>query len=214
MIEKIYLYPIWLRVWHWLNAITFLTLIITGLDLQYADPDIQFIPFETAVTWHNAAGILLIILFIIFIIGNIVTRNSKFYRIKRKKFLKKMKKQFRYYVYGVFKKEETPYPVTKKRKFNPLQLVSYVGAMYILIPLVIISGIALLFPQMIVTDVFGWSGIHLTDLLHIISGFALSIFMVIHIYFCTFGHTATSNFKGMIDGHHHVHIIEDEEDEE
>ena len=124
-----------------------------------------------------------------------------------------MMKQFRFYVYGVFKKEDPPYPVTKKRKFNPLQLVSYVGAMYILMPLVIISGLALLFPEIIVTDVFGWSGIHLTDLLHIIAGFMLSLFMIIHIYFCTFGHTVTSNFKGMIDGYHHVHIDEDEDED-
>jgi thiosulfate reductase cytochrome b subunit len=214
MSEKIYLYPIWLRSWHWLNALAFLTLIVTGLDLQYADPDVQFIPFNIAVTWHNVAGITMILLFIMFLVGNISTGNSKFYRIKRKKFPKKMMKQFRYYVYGVFKKEKTPYPVTKKRKFNPLQLVSYVAVMYVLMPLVIITGVALLYPEMIVENVFGWSGIHLTALLHIIVGFALSLFMVIHIYFCTFGHTVTSNFKGMIDGYHHVHIVEDDDENE
>lgn len=214
MSEKIYLYPIWLRIWHWLNALVFITLIITGLDLQYADPEMQFISFDVAVTWHNISGVMLIVLFVIFIFGNIFTRNSKFYRIKRKKFLKKMIKQFRYYVYGVFKKEKTPYPVTKKRKFNPLQLVSYVVVMYILMPLVIITGVALLYPEMIVMDVFGWSGIHLTDLLHIIVGFSLSLFMIIHIYFCTFGHTVSSNFKGMIDGYHHIHNIEEEDEEE
>lgn len=213
MIQKIYLYPVWLRLWHWLNVLAFLVLIVTGLNLQYADPSVQFFRFDVAVTWHNVAGISLVVFYIVFIMGNIFTRNSKFYRIKRKNFLRKLMKQFRFYTYGMFKKEDPPFPITKKRKFNPLQLASYVGVMYILMPLVIISGFGLLFPEIVVIDVFGMSGLHLTDLLHITTGFLLSIFMIIHIYFCTFGHTVTSNFKGMIDGFHHVHIDEAEDEE-
>ncbi|MCF8348555.1 MAG: hypothetical protein K9G61_07045, partial [Bacteroidales bacterium] len=60
----------------------------------------------------------------------------------------------------------------------------------------------LIFPEFIVPNVFGFSGIHLTGLVHIISGFGLSIFLCIHLYFCTIGKTPTSNFKSMIDGYH------------
>jgi len=69
-------------------------------------------------------------------------------------------------------------------------------------PILIISGLALLYPEVIIFNIFGISGIHLTDLVHVSSGFLLSIFMIIHIYFCTFGKTAFSNFKGMINGYH------------
>ena len=32
-----YLYPFWLRLWHWINALLFLTLIVTGLSMLDAD---------------------------------------------------------------------------------------------------------------------------------------------------------------------------------
>jgi len=51
----------------------------------------------------------------------------------------------------------------------------------------------------------GVSGLHLTDLFHIFIGFLISVFMFIHIYFCTIGKTPLSNFKGMINGYHEVH---------
>ena len=32
-----YLYPKWIRVWHVLNAMLFLIIIVTGLSMQYTD---------------------------------------------------------------------------------------------------------------------------------------------------------------------------------
>jgi len=44
------------------------------------------------------------------------------------------------------------------------------------------------------------SGLLVTDLLHIIMGFLMSIFMFVHIYFSTFGKTPLSNFRAIITG--------------
>jgi thiosulfate reductase cytochrome b subunit len=52
---------------------------------------------------------------------------------------------------------------------------------------------------------FWSSGLHLIDLFHIIVGFLVSLFMVVHIYFCTIGSTPLSNFKSMINGYHEGH---------
>ena len=65
--------------------------------------------------------------------------------------------------------------------------MTYVLAMYVAFPLLIISGIGLLFPEITITKFFGVSGLILTDILHITMGFFLSIFMIIHIYTCTLG---------------------------
>ena len=46
--------------------------------------------------------------------------------------------QGRYYAFGVFKGEETPYPATAREKFNPLQKFSYIAVQFILTP--IMSG--------------------------------------------------------------------------
>lgn len=200
--EKLYLYPVWLRIWHWINAFLFIVLIATGLSLQYAGESRGLVRFDLAVRYHNIAGIILTVSFVFFLFGNWLTPNGRFYKIKRKGLTDRLIRQLRYYTYGVFKHEKPPYPVSEKRKFNPLQKVSYVLVMYVMMPVIIITGFALLFPEVNLENVFGVSGIYLTDLLHIVTGFALSVFMIVHIYFSTFGKTVWSNFKSMFTGWH------------
>lgn len=202
MADKLYFYPVWIRIWHWINGLMFLLLIVTGLSMQYASPDYPLIRFDLAVSVHNIAGIIVTIAYFVFVIGNLVTSNGKFYTFKLSEIFVQLKLQIIYYTFGIFKHSPAPFPLSESRKFNPLQKVSYVFAMYAFVPVLIISGLGLLFPEIIIPKVFGISGIHLTDLIHIISGFVLSVFMVIHIYFCTIGKTPTSNFRSMINGWH------------
>ena len=199
-----YLYPKWIRIWHVINALMFLILIITGLSMQYTDKEnaSYVVGFAKAVRWHNFAALVLVLSYILFVTGNILTNNGRYYRIGRKDFLSNLVKQFKYYSSGMFKGEKHPFPVTEERKFNPLQKLTYVLAMYVAVPLLIISGIGLLLPEITITTFFGISGLILTDILHITMGFFLSVFMVIHIYTCTLGAKPTSLFWGMISGYH------------
>jgi len=205
MTEKLYLYPIWLRIWHAINALMFLTLLVTGLSLQYSNQEFMLIRFDYAVTYHNIAGIILAINYLIFILGNFTTGNSRFYHLKLKGLLQKLIKQANYYMFGTFKGEHTPFPVNANRKFNPLQKVAYVATMYVFVPIMIITGLALLFPETIVENVFNLSGIYLTALLHGIVSVLLLLFLVIHLYFSTMGKTPSSNFKSIVNGYHESH---------
>jgi thiosulfate reductase cytochrome b subunit len=162
------------------------------------------IHFDYAVSIHNISGVILAISYFIFFVANFITGNLKYYRIKFNGFLKKLIIQFRFYTKGIFKHEIAPFPLTEKRKFNPLQKLTYVGMMYIIFPLIIISGIAMLFPQIIYNKIFGIPGIVLTDLTHVIAGFLGSIFMIIHIYFCSIGTKPSSNFKSIVSGYHEI----------
>ncbi|RXQ96480.1 cytochrome B [Ancylomarina salipaludis] len=200
--EKIYLYPVWLRIWHAFNALGILVLIYTGLNMQFAKPGFELIRFDLAVTLHNYAGIIVSISYLAFFIGNIVTSNSKYYKIKPKGLRKRLFKQIRYYTYGMFKNEEAPYPISEKRKFNPIQKYTYVVVMYLMVPIIIITGIALLLPELIIEEVYVLSGIFLTALLHAIIGFLISIFLIIHLYFATIGKKPLSNFKSILTGWH------------
>lgn len=47
----------------------------------------------------------------------------------------------------------TSFPATTQSKFNPLQQVAYVGVMYGLLPLLLLTGLLCLYPQA-VGDVF------------------------------------------------------------
>jgi thiosulfate reductase cytochrome b subunit len=199
-----YLYPKWIRAWHILNAILFIILIVTGLSMQYTGKKdyVLVVGFEAAVRWHNVAAIILTINYIFYVAGNLITRNGRYYRVRREGFLSDLFKQLKYYSWGMFRGEKHPFPVTMERKFNPLQKLAYILTMYLALPLVIVSGFGLLFPEIVVTRFFGVSGMILTDLLHITMGFFLSLFLIIHVYTCTLGSKPTTLFRGMITGYH------------
>lgn len=199
-----YLYPKWVRLWHLINALLFITLIVTGISMQYTGKNnpVYMVGFAKAVKWHNFAAVLLTANYIFYILGNAFTANGDYYRIERKNFIKDLVTQMKYYGWGMFKGEKHPFPISLQRKFNPLQKFSYILAMYVGMPLLIISGFGLLFPEITLNKFFGISGQVLTDILHISMGFILSIFMIIHVYTCTLGSKPFSLFKGMITGYH------------
>ena len=188
-----------------MNALFFLVLIATGLSMQYSNPDNPVISFPIAVKMHNIGGIGLSLNYLVFLVGNAVSGNGKQYRLVMKGLGKRLRQQLHHYLIGIFKKEEPPFPVTEARKFNPLQAVSYAMAMYVGLPVLMITGWGLLFPETVVKSFSGFGGILLTDLLHVITGFIMSVFMIVHIYMCTIGTKPGSNFRSMITGWHEGH---------
>lgn len=203
--NKIYLYPLWLRIWHGINALGIILLIITGIRLQYSDLRLLSMDFGTAVQMHNISGVVVTLNYFVFIIGNLITPNKKYYRIKPKGLVKRVRKQANYYLTGLFKGEEAPFPISEKRKFNPLQKYSYIFVMYFFVPLAIFTGIALLFPELIIEEVYAVSGVFLTALLHGSVGFLISVFLIIHLYVASIGKNPLDNFRSIINGYHDVH---------
>ncbi|HAQ19544.1 MAG TPA: hypothetical protein DCR40_09980 [Prolixibacteraceae bacterium] len=201
--EKIYFYPVWLRIWHGINALGIIILIITGISMQ-SSLDSPLIGFSLAVNLHNITGIVILLSYLFFFIGNIVTKNGKYYLIKAKGFFQNPIKQSVYYAWGMFHGSKPPFPLSQKRKFNPLQKYFYVLVMYIAVPIVIITGIALLFPELIIEEAYGFSGLFLTAILHSAVGFFISIFLIIHIYMSSIGKSPFDNFKSIISGWHHL----------
>ncbi len=205
METKLYLYPGLIRLWHVLNALLIITLIVSGLSMQYSDPLKPYIPFDMAVSLHNIAGFILLFNYSLFIIANTISKNGRHYRIQLKGLKDRLLVQFRYYTYGVFKNEPAPFPVTKKMKFNPIQQVTYFMTMYIMMPLLFLTGLPMLFSGALVRQLIGTKAFFVTDIFHITVGFFLSIFLIIHLYFCTFGAKPYSNFKSIVTGYHEGH---------
>ncbi len=202
--NKIYFYPLWLRIWHAINALGIVILIITGINMQYSNPGFELINFNLAVNLHNIAGILVTLNYLLFFFGNLMTSNKKYYRLKIKGLFKRLNLQIVYYISGLFKNQPTPFPLSEKRKFNPMQKVSYLLVMYIFVPGLIITGLALLFPETIIENVYSASGIFLTAVLHASLGFFVSIFLIVHLYVATIGKNPLNNFKSIINGYHDI----------
>jgi len=203
--QKIYFYPVWLRIWHGFNAIGILILIITGISMQSSVEASQLIGFKLIIDLHNIAGILVTLSYFLFFIGNLVTPNGKYYIVKPKGFLKRPIQQAYYYAWGMFHGMKPPYPISEKRKFNPLQKYAYIMVMYLAVPAVIITGFALLFPEIIIDRVYAFSGVFVTAVFHSAMGFFISIFLMIHLYIASIGKSPVENFKSIITGWHQLH---------
>ena len=202
--NKIYFYPLWLRIWHGINALGILILIITGISMN-SGFEKSAISFKLIITLHNYAGVIVFLNYGLYIIGNLFTNNKRFYIVKPKNFLKRPIKQAYYYVWGMFHGMEAPYPLSKKRKFNPLQKYFYILVMYLAVPLVIITGIGLMFPELIFNKIYDISGVLITAVIHSAMGFFISIFLIIHLYVATIGKSPLDNFKSILNGWHHVY---------
>lgn len=201
--SKIYFYPLWLRIWHSVNALCIIVLIITGFLMHYGIHG-DLINFYLIVKFHNYTGIILALNYLVFFSGNIVFGNKRFYRLKIKGWLQRIVKQSEYYAFGMFKGQQSPFPLSEKRKFNPLQKFSYFFSMYLVLPLIIISGIALLYPEIIVEEIYDVSGVFLTALFHAALGFIILMFLIVHVYAASIGKNPLQNYKSIINGWHEL----------
>ena len=90
-----YLYPVWIRIWHLLNAVLFLVLLVTGLIIYFNGAG-----HAGAIKWHNAAAVALLADYVLFIAGNALSGNGKYYRPGKKNFMGDLVIQSRYYRKG------------------------------------------------------------------------------------------------------------------
>ncbi len=200
MTVRINSYPLWLRLWHWSNALLFLLLVVTGISLHFASPDAAFIPFKDALVFHNVGGILMSGFYLAFLVGNAVTGNGRYYLPKRDNFIRDMWKQMVFYGIGIFRGDPHPFPASRTRKFNPLQQLTYLFVMYGAMPILIITGFLFLFPEYGPDKVMGMGGIWPVAVLHYVIGFLLTVFLAGHLYLITTGETITSELQKMMTG--------------
>lgn len=202
MSERIYLLPVWIRLWHWTNALLIITLAITGISLHFADPKLPLVEFSLAARIHDLAGIALVAVYTLFVIANIVSGNWWQYVPKPPGVLERCWIQTKWYCWGIFKGEPHPYRVSEETNFNALQAISYWVIMYMILPVMLLTGIIFLVPEFAPDRVFGFDGLLPVAILHYVTGAAIMMFMIVHIYLGTTGQTATSMFKTMLTGWH------------
>ncbi len=206
MSTRHYLYPLWVRIWHWLNALTFLVLIPTGISMHFADVDRPIvISFQLATYIHNVAGVVLTDLWLFFAFMNIVSGNWRHYVPPLKGLIERLYLQIRFYLVGIMRGEPHPFPANKKCKFNPMQQLAYDAVMFGLVPLICVTGVLLLLPDLLPGKILGIGSVWIMAVGHTILAFFGSIFLLVHVYLGSTGDTLTSLLKGMITGWHEEH---------
>ncbi len=197
-IERIYLYTRFERFWHWAQAFLIIFLMVTGLEIHGT---YRLLGFKKAVELHNAMGIGWLVLYVFILFWQFTTGQWKHYIPTTKKLVNVA----RYYIYGIFKGEEHPFPKSEGSKHNPLQRLTYLGIAMVLIPLQVITGV--LYYTYNHWQETQWAfSLGTISLLHMAGAYALLAFLVVHIYMTTTGHTLWSHMKAMCTGWEEVPV--------
>jgi thiosulfate reductase cytochrome b subunit len=190
--------PLWLRIWHGLQALLFLGLIATGLNMHYAGSAWALIPFSMSVRAHNICGVATAALWVVFVIWNAASGRMRHYKPQDIHVIHSLVIQIRYYAYGMFRGD--PPPISPGLRNNHVQQLTYTGVMYILMPVSIASGVLLLFPILAPERALGRAGLWPMAMLHLGAGYLLTLFLIVHIYLATTGETFFSLYREILTG--------------
>jgi thiosulfate reductase cytochrome b subunit len=202
---RIYVHPLPVRIWHWINALGFVTMIVTGLQIRYVGL-IDVASFRTAVLAHNAAGFVLIANFFVWLAFYLFTDKITVYHpdLNPTRQFRRSIRQMWYYGYGIFKGEPNPHHISVHEKFNAMQGMTYQVIMLLLVPLQFYTGLLLWdvdrFSRMI--DLLG--GVRVVDTAHVLIFIFFLAFVFVHPYLASLGHTRSAHFTAMITGYEEV----------
>ena len=130
----IYLYSRYERLWHWLQGLLIIVLLLTGFEIHEG---FTLFGFHQAVNVHNFVGLTWLIAFAFFVFWIFTTGEWKQYIPTTRKMLAVA----HYYAYGIFRGQAHPVPKRKEAKHNPLQRLTYLSLAAFLLPFQMITGL-------------------------------------------------------------------------
>lgn len=194
--KKVYVYKAYERFWHWAQALLIFLLAVTGFEVH---DSFTLFGFELAVTLHNMAAVIFIVLMIFTIFWHFTTGEWRQYIPTTRN----LKAQVEYYITGIFRNAPHPTRKTALSKLNPLQRLVYLGLKVVFIPLMVVTGLVYMFYRYPVAgkiESLNIQSIEPIAVVHTLGAFIMLAFVVVHLYLITTGHTITSNLKAMITG--------------
>ena len=200
--HRIYLNPTPVRIWHWLNAFGIVTLTVTGIQIRWPEFLNIFGTYKAAVSLHNTAGIVVSVSYILWIIYYIFVSGSllKIYVPTVDDLKYGLFRQAIFYFFFYFFGRPNPHHPTPDNKFNPLQKVTYLMIMLVLLPLVIVTGFLIMNIGPLREVIISIGGLKILDGLHYLTACCFTAFLFIHIYLATLGHTPFAHTKSMWTG--------------
>jgi thiosulfate reductase cytochrome b subunit len=198
-VRKVYMYSIYERQWHWLQTVAIFGLLFTGLVIHRPTLFSMF-DFRFVVLVHNALAVLLVINAALSAFYHFVSGEIRQFLPRPYGFFDQAFAQAKYYLSGIFKGEPHPIEKTPDRKMNPLQQVTYLMILNVLLPLQILTGAMMWgaqhFPQ--ITEQLG--GLPFLAPFHTLIAWLFATFIVMHVYLTTTGHTPLASIKAMMLG--------------
>jgi len=195
--SRVYIFKRFERFWHWSQAVLIILMLITGFEVHGS---FAALGWQKAANLHTMAAWALITLWAFAIFWHFTTGEWKQYIPTTEKVVAVM----RYYAFGIFDpKAHHPFRTTQLTKHNPLQRLAYLFVKLFISPLIWISGLLYLYYHDLGAYGIGnQDGVQLGAIAvaHTLAAFLMLIFLIVHVYFATTGHTPLAHIKAMITG--------------
>lgn len=198
-VREVYMYTVYEREWHWMQTILILGLIFTGLVIHRPQM-FRLFNFDFVVYVHNAMALLLILNAALALFYHVASGEIRQYLPQPRGFFSQMVQQARYYLYGIFRGEPHPFEKMPERKLNPLQQLTYLAILNVLLPLQIITGILMWGAQQWPDLTAQLGGLPFLAPFHTLIAWFFATFIVMHVYLTTTGHTPLANIRAMMFG--------------
>ena len=208
--EPVYMYTVYERLWHWLQTLVILALLGTGLVIHAPD-FFGWFAFDWVVGVHNVLAVILVVNAVLAAFYHVASGEIRQFLPQPRGFFDRAITQAVYYLKGIFSGERHPFDKDARSKLNPLQQITYVAILNVLLPLQILTGLliwgAQRWPE--ITDDIG--GLSIVAPVHALVAWLFGAFVVMHVYLTTTGHRPLSNIAAMITGWDEVEAPRSEE---
>ena len=203
--HPVQMYDAYRRFWHWLQAISIVSLLATGIVIHrpdWFDAD----AFPAMVTLHNVLAVLLVVNAALSLFYHLATERMREYLPRPQGFINDSMRQSAYYLSGIFKGEPHPFEKSPDDRMNPIQKLTYFGILNVLLPLQIATG-ALIWGAQYRPDLVALlGGLPVIAPLHALAAWFFATFIVGHVYLTTTGPTPMEGIRAMVTG---VEEVED-----
>jgi thiosulfate reductase cytochrome b subunit len=197
--ERVYLHTRYERIWHWLQALVIVFLMLTGVEV-HSPGSFRLMGFETAVMTHRTLGFLLMANTALGLLYHLASGQVKQYFSSSQDFLPLAVRLGRHYLWDIFHGRPHPFRRSRDQRLNPLQRVVYVATLSLLLPIQASTGLLLWGAQRWPETVGAIGGLAPLAAVHTMGAWIFAAFLIMHVYLTTTGRTPTANLRAMISG--------------
>jgi thiosulfate reductase cytochrome b subunit len=205
--RRVLMYDAYRRFWHWLQAVSIVVLLATGLVIHRPDVFAAF-SFSAVVSLHNILAALLVINAALSLFYHLATERIREFIPRPYGFFDDAILQTKYYVAGIFKGAPHPFEKRPDDRLNPLQKLTYFGILNVLLPLQIVTGALIWGVQRWPEAAGALGGLPLLAPFHSLVAWLFAAFIVLHVYLTTTGATPLEAIRGMVTGYEEVEVHE------
>ena len=197
--HRVYMYTFYERMWHWLQAITILLLLATGIVIHRPDT-LGGLDLGLVVPLHNVMAFILVANAVFSAFYHFASGEIRQYLPEPHGYFTQAFTQLDYYVRGIFRGDPHPGQKTPDNKMNPLQQATYLAILNVLLPLQMLTGLVMWGAQFWPSLAARLGGLVWLAPFHTLVAWLFASFVVLHIYLTSTGHTPLANIRAMSVG--------------